>query len=273
MMVPLNAVCTFFGRTRQAFYKRQQGALRTFIQEQQIIAEVRRIRSKQPKVGGRKLLKDIQRLGFNVGRDRLFDILRKHGMLIKRKRSGPRTTYSNHWLRKYTNLVKGVPLTGSNQVFVSDITYLRIASGDFAYLSLVTDAWSRKIVGWDVSSSLCVKGAIRALKMALKNVPHPEGLIHHSDRGIQYCCKDYIKILNDHHVLVSMTEENHCYENAIAERLNGILKDEFLLGESLPSITVAKELTRESVNTYNNYRRHMNLDYQIPAEVHHASTL
>jgi putative transposase len=115
-----------------------------------------------------------------------------------------------------------------------------------------------------------VTGALRALKMALRDVTHPESLIHHSDRGIQYCCSDYVKLLNDNHILISMTEENHCYENAIAERLNGILKDEFLLGEILLSLTVAKELTRESINTYNNYRRHMSLDYQIPVEVHHA---
>lgn len=267
MTIPLNAVCSFFGRTRQAFYKRQQGAIKTFIQEQQIIAEVRRIRSIQPKVGGRKLLKDLQELGFNIGRDQLFDILRKHHMLVKRKKYGQRTTYSNHWLRKYTNLVKGVHLTGPNQVFVSDITYLRV-SGGFVYLSLVTDAWSRKIVGWDVSDSLCVKGTVKSLKMALKNVPHTEGLIHHSDRGIQYCCKDYIKILNDNHVLVSMTEENHCYENAIAERINGILKDEFCLNQSLPSLKIAKELVRESIHIYNHHRRHMSLDYQIPAVVH-----
>ena len=268
----MNTVCNFFGHTRQAFYKRQQGAIKTFIQEQQIIAEVHRIRSKQPKVGGRKLLKDIQNLGFNVGRDRLFDILRKHHMLVKRKKYGPRTTYSNHWLQKHTNLVKGVQLTGPNQVFVSDITYLRV-SGSFAYLSLVTDAWSRKIVGWDISSSLCVKGAIRALKMALKNVPQPEGLIHHSDRCIQYCCKEYFRVLNNHHVFVSMTEENHCYENAIAERVNGILKDEFCLNQSLSSLKIAKELVRESIHIYNHYRRHMSLDYEIPAVMHDEVTL
>ena len=158
-------------------------------------------------------------------------------------------------------------LTGPNQVFVSDITYLRI-SGGFVYLSLITDAWSRKIVGWDVSSSLCVKGALRALRMALKNVPHPEGLIHHSDRGIQYCCSEYVKVLTDNHILISMTEENHCYENAIAERINGILKEEFFLSETLPSLKVAKELTRESVYIYNYNRRHMSLDYQIPANIH-----
>lgn len=265
----MKAICDFFGHVRQAYYKRQQGSIRTFVEEQQIITEIRHIRKKQPKVGGRKLLMDLQEFGFKIGRDRLFAILRKHDMLVKRKKRGPRTTYSNHWLRKYANLIKGMELTGPNQVFVSDITYIRVTGG-FAYLSLVTDAFSRKIVGWDISSSLCVTGALRALKMALRGVAHPEGLVHHSDRGIQYCCEDYVKLLNDNHILISMTEENHCYENAVAERVNGILKDEFLLGETLPSISVAKELTRESISTYNNFRRHMSLDYQIPAEVYNA---
>jgi transposase InsO family protein len=209
----------------------------------------------------------LQNKGFKLGRDRLFDILRDNHMLVKRRKRYPRTTYSKHWLHQYTNLIKGIQLTGPNQVFVSDITYLRIKGG-FCYLSLVTDAWSHKIVGWDLSSSLCVKGAIRALRMALKDVKHPEGLIHHSDRGIQYCCQEYASILKKHHVLISMTEENHCYENAIAERVNGILKDEFLLNETLPSFNVAKELTRESIYIYNNERLHMSLNYEIPADVH-----
>ena len=263
----MSTVSGFFGHTRQSYYKRQQGVIKTFVHEQQIIAEVLRIRSKQPKIGGRKLTLDIQALGFKIGRDRLFEILRRHHMLVKPKKSGPKTTYSNHWLRKYTNLIKGVELTGPNQVFVSDITYLRVAGG-FCYLSLVTDAWSRKIVGWDVSSSLCVRGTLRALKMALQDVPHPEGLIHHSDRGIQYCCNDYVKLLTDNHILISMTEENHCYENAIAERVNGILKNEFLLNATLPSLNVAKELVRESIHIYNFHRRHMCLDYQIPGRVY-----
>jgi len=263
----VEAVCRFFQNTRQAYYQRQHRTFKTFIEEQLVIDEVRLIREKQPKVGGRKLILDLQDKGFQLGRDRLFDILRKNHMFVRRKKRGPLTTYSKHWLHKYTNLIRGVALTGPNQVFVSDITYLRIKGG-FCYLSLLTDAWSRKIVGWDVSSSLCVKGSIRALKMAIRDVSHPEGLIHHSDRGIQYCCQDYVKILRDHHVLISMTEENHCYENAIAERVNGILKDEFLLNETLPSFNVAKELTRESIYIYNHIRRHMSLNYKIPADVH-----
>lgn len=265
----MSAVCRFFSRSRQSFYKQQHSEYKALTEESFVLREVRLIRKGQPKVGVRKLLKDIQEKGFKIGRDRLFNMLRENKMLVMKKKRGPNTTYSNHWFRKYSNLIKGVVLTGPNQVFVSDITYLRVV-GSFVYLSLVTDAWSRKIVGWDVSSSLCVKGALRALKMALRDAQHPEGLIHHSDRGIQYCCNDYVKLLNDNNILISMTEENHCYENAIAERVNGILKDEFLLNEILPSLKVAKELVRESVYTYNYKRRHMSLDYKIPAEVHNV---
>lgn len=236
-------------------------------EEQRILSEIHRIRRVLPKVGCRKLHLDLKELNFKIGRDKLFQILRSKGLLVKRPKRYSRTTYSNHWYRKYSNLIRGVELTGPNQVFVSDITYLKEAGG-FVYLCLITDAFSRKIVGWDVSSSLSFDGAIRALKMALKTVPHPDGLIHHSDRGIQYCCHDYVQILKDNHVLISMTEENHCYENAIAERVNGILKDEFSLDQTLPSLEVAKELVRESVKTYNCKRRHMSINYKTPYDVH-----
>jgi putative transposase len=237
------------------------------LEEQRILPEIHRIRRILPKTGGRKLHLDLKELNFKIGRDKLFQVLRSRGLLVKRPKRCSRTTYSNHWYRKYSNLIRGVELTGPNQVFVSDITYLKEASG-FVYLCLITDAFSRKIVGWDVSASLSFDGAIRALKMALKTVPHPDGLIHHSDRGFQYCCHDYVQILKDNHVLISMTEENHCYENAIAERVNGILKDEFSLGQTLPSLDVAKELVRESVNAYNCKRRHMSINYKTPNEVH-----
>jgi len=266
----MTTICAFFGHSRQALWKAQKRKLRTFIKEQQIIAEVKRFRQKQPKLGTRKLHKDLQKLGFNGGRDQLFNILRKNNMLVKRKKRGPQTTYSKHWLHKYTNLIKGTQLTEPNQVFVADITYLRVKSR-FVYLSLITDAFSRKIVGWNLSESLGVKGPLRALKMALKDVKHPEGLIHHSDRGIQYCCNEYVKVLKDNQVLISMTEQNHCYENAIAERVNGILKHEFFLGETLSSFNVAKELVRESIHIYNYDRRHLSLNYHIPAVVHDAN--
>lgn len=237
------------------------------IEEQLIISEVRRIRREQPKVGTRKLCLDIQELGFKIGRDKLFNLLRKYNMLVKRNKRYTRTTYSSHWLKKYSNLIRGINLTGPNQVFVADITYLRTLQG-FVYLSLITDAWSRKIVGWNISLSLSMEGPLKALRMALRDVPFPEGLIHHSDRGIQYCCSDYIKLLKENHVLISMTEVNHCAENSLAERVNGILKDEFYLNETLPSFKDAKELTREAINTYNFKRRHMSIGFQKPAEVH-----
>lgn len=267
MKVSLEKICGFFGKSRQAFYKRRERTFQTFLEEQRILPEIHRIRRVLPKVGGRKLHLDLKELNFKIGRDRLFHVLRKQDLLVKRQKRYSRTTYSNHWYKKYSNLIRGVELTGSNQVFVSDITYLKAVSG-FVYLCLITDAFSRKIVGWDVSSSLSFDGAIRALKMALKTVPHPDGLIHHSDRGIQYCCHDYIQILKNNHVLISMTEENHCYENAIAERVNGILKDEFCLDQTLPSLEVAKELVRESVYTYNCKRRHMSINYKTPNEIH-----
>jgi len=267
MKVSLKTICDFFERSRQAFYKRQKKALLALLEEQLILSEIHRIRRVLPRLGGRKLQLDLKKMGFKIGRDKLFNLLKEQALLIKRPKRSSRTTYSNHWFRKYDNLIRGTLPTGSNQVFVSDITYLRTACG-FVYLSLVTDAFSRKIVGWDVSSSLSFEGAIRALKMALKTVPHPEGLIHHSDRGIQYCCHDYTQLLKNKHVLISMTEENHCYENAIAERINGILKEEFSLNQTLPSLKVAKELVRDSVRTYNSLRRHMSINYRVPDDVY-----
>jgi transposase InsO family protein len=267
MSISMKKVCNFFNRRRQAFYKRLKYETSDLVDEQTILEAVKMIRRSQPRVGTRKLLLHLKEQGFNIGRDRLYDLLRRNRLLVKRKKRGPHTTYSKHWMKKYANLIWGTERTASNQVFVSDITYLRLPD-KFAYLSLVTDAFSRKIVGWDLSLSLSAQGAAKALKMALKDVVHTEGLIHHSDRGIQYCCADYIKILKKHQVLISMTEDNHCYENAIAERINGILKGEFLLGETLPSFKFANELVKRSILTYNTERKHMSLMYQTPQSVH-----
>ena len=269
-MASIKAIGDSLGRRRQSFYKRQEETVKTLIEEQLIISQVRQIRKEQPKVGTCKLCLDIQELGFKIGRDKLFNLLRKYNMLVKRKKRYPSTTYSSHWLKKYSNLVRGIDLTGPNQVFVADITYLRLVGNKFAYLSLITDAWSRKIVGWNLSLSLSMEGALKALKMALRDVPFPEGLIHHSDRGIQYCCGDYIKHLKENHVLISMTEVNHCAENSLAERVNGILKDEFYLNETLPSFKIAKELTREAINTFNFKRRQMSIGFKRPAELYNC---
>ncbi len=232
---------------------------------------MRKIRQRQPMLGGRKLRKKImpalKRSGINIGRDRFFDILRKHTLLVKRRRRYVRTTQSHHRFRTYSNLIKELELTQANQVYVSDITYLSTLNG-FCYLALITDAYSRKIVGYDISKSLSIEGSLKALKMALRKLKHPERLIHHSDRGVQYCSHAYINMLTENHIKISMTEQNHVYENALAERVNGILKTEFMLGETLGSFDIAKELVRESIEIYNKERPHMSIDYMTPQFKH-----
>ena len=205
-----------------------------------------------------------------MGRDRLFNLLRKNDMLIKKHKSYRRTTQSFHRFRKHRNLIRDLAITRPEQVFVSDITYIELMDG-FCYLALITDAYSRKIVGYDLSLSLSIDGSLRALKMALvAKVAHPERLIHHSDRGIQYCSNAYVDTLVREGAKVSMTEENHVYENALAERVNGILKTEFMLGEKLRSFEIAKALVTEAIEIYNNERLHMSLGYVTPNQKHVA---
>jgi putative transposase len=234
-----------------------------------IIEQVRPIRKKQPRVGTRKLQKMLAHRNFEVGRDRLFSILREHQLLVKPARAYHKTTNSHHRFRRYSNLIKDVDLSRINQVFVADITYIRTLEG-FCYLSLLTDLYSRKIVGWNLSRSMGVEDCAKALRMALADVPHPGSLIHHSDRGIQYCCPGYVKILERRNARISMTEEDHVYENAVAERVNGILKTEFLLGEQLKTFEVANKLAKEAIAIYNEERLHASLNYRTPAAVHAA---
>jgi len=230
---------------------------------------VKKVRKDQPKVGGKKLHRHLKADVVNIGRDKLFDILREEDLLVKKTKKYVRTTQSNHWLWKYSNLVKDVDPIVPEQIYASDITYLDTMEG-FCYLSLITDIYSRKIVGWAVSESLSIEGCLEALKMAIRDTKETEGLIHHSDRGIQYCSKAYVRLLKKNKIKISMTEENHVYENALAERVNGILKTEFLLGEKLRSIKIARKLVAETVETYNNKRLHMSLDYITPTQKHAA---
>lgn len=211
----------------------------------------------------------LQARQVKVGRDRLFDMLRDKNMLVSKKRKYVRTTQSYHRFKTYKNLIKGRSSQRPEAVFVSDITYIDTMEG-YKYLSLVTDQYSRKIVGYSLSKSLTVEGSLKALKMALKQVSEPSKLIHHSDRGIQYCSKKYTELLKSKSAKISMTEENHVYENALAERVNGILKDEFMLGEKLQSFKVAKKMVREAVKTYNEERLHMALDYMTPEQKYAA---
>ena len=262
-----------FGYTRQAYYQKKHRLDKRHMKEQLLLKEIRQIRQKQPRIGGRKLYRELKvfmiSTGLHLGRDRFFDFLRAHALLVERRRRYVHTTDSRHYLRTYRNIIKDMELTAPNQVYVADITYIRTLQG-FCYLSLITDAYSRKIVGYKLSRSLSIEGSLAALKMALRQSVDLTGLIHHSDRGVQYCSYDYTRLLKNSNISISMTEQNHVYENALAERVNGILKDEFLLGETLQSYEVAQQMVRQAVDIYNYERPHMSIDYEKPAQRHAA---
>ena len=234
-----------------------------------ILQSVKQIRKSQPRVGARKLQHMLPEHGITVGRDRLLNLLDRYGLLIGPAKNYRKTTNSYHHFHKYSNLIKELEIQGPNHVFVSDITYLDTHEG-FCYLALVTDLYSRKIVGWDISKSLSIEGCQRALKQALRSVSKPEKLIHHSDRGIQYCSKGYVELLTNKNAQISMTEENHCYENAVAERVNGILKQEFMMATKHLSYQNAFKLTSQAIRIYNEERLHSSLNYQTPAQRYQA---
>ncbi|MFQ6611299.1 MAG: IS3 family transposase [Fidelibacterota bacterium] len=269
----VEAVCSGFGYSRQAYYQKKKHLLSKELKDGLLLHEIQRIRQRQPRIGGKKLYHRLspfmKEIGLKRGRDRFFDFLRQEGLLVERRKKYISTTDSRHHFRKYPNKIKGLKLTSPNQVYVADITYIRTLKG-FCYLSLLTDAYSRKIVGYDLSLSLSIEGSIRTLGMALGQLDKTECLIHHSDRGVQYCSYDYTGILRKSKVKISMTEENHVYENALAERVNGILKEEFMLGETLASYQIAKKMVQQAVEIYNNERPHQSLKYDTPAMRHAA---
>jgi len=213
------------------------------------------------------LNEDFVKANLKIGRDTLFNVLRKHRLLTLRKKYSARTTNSYHRFYKYNNIIKDVEVTKPNQVWASDITYIRTVKG-FCYLALITDMYSRKIVGYDLSDSLELKGCVRALNKALYQAKNIQGLIHHSDRGIQYCSNVYTQILKRKKIDISMTEENHCYENALAERVNGILKDEFYLDQVFTNVQHAKRAAKNAIKLYNEIRLHLSLDYKTPNMVY-----
>lgn len=261
----MEKVSGVLNRSRQSYYKQRRLVQRRAGYERKIVDHVGLLRRRQPRVGVRKLHRHLLDQGIVIGRDRLFDLLRRKGLLVRPRRRYVRTTNSNHWFRKYRNCVKDLEITRSGEVMVADITYLETRQG-FCYLSLLTDVYSHKIVGYHLSTSLSVEGSLRALEMALRAIKDPRGMIHHSDRGIQYCCNAYTDRLRKAGIRISMTEESHVYENALAERVNGILKNEFLLGECLPAYSIAKKIVKEAINIYNNERLHMSINYMTPAQ-------
>ena len=206
-----------------------------------------------------------------LGRDSFFEFLREQGLLIRKRRYRARTTYSNHWLHKYPNLIREFVPERAHQLWVSDITYIETKEG-FGYLNLITDAYSRKIIGWDLGATLEAKHTVKALQMAINQMPRGiKGVIHHSDRGVQYCCSDYVKVLNKNHFQISMTENSDPRENAIAERVNGILKDEWLNQMKLTSLTQATNQLEQIILIYNQNRLHSSLDMRTPEYAHNQS--
>ena len=270
----MSAVCRRLGMTRQNYYakRRRREAARL---ETGLVGELaRRERGIQPRIGGRKLralLKgELEDAGVRMGRDRFFEALRREGLLLGRLRAwAPRTTDSRHALPVFANPAGGIVTTGPTPVWVSDLTSLRTREG-FVYLSLVMDRHSRKIVGWHCGGTLEAAGCVRSLEMALAGLPAGAAPVHHSDRGCQYACHAYGGLLRERGLAGSMTGELHCYENAHAERLNGILKQEYGLGTTFRDRMQALEAAGQAVDRYNHRRPHEALSYRTPAEAHAA---
>ena len=226
------------------------------------------IRQDEPRVGTRKLQDRLIKSGKTVGRDFLFSLLRKTERLVKPKKSFEKTTYSDHGYAVAPNRIKEMVVTAPKQVLVSDITYIQMAKGKFAYLFLVTDKFSRRIVGYHVSRDLSHYSALLALDNAVRCMGDVTGTIHHSDRGCQYCCHEFLKYLGKHQILSSMTDESHCYQNAIAERVNGILKDEFNLDAVFGSFTELQLAVTKAILVYNTKRTHWSLGLRTPVQVY-----
>jgi transposase InsO family protein len=259
------------GYSRQSYYQGIKFIQQKAYEADIVIDEVLRYRKHQKRLGTRKLLHEMQGFleahNFQIGRDAMFNLLAERGLLItKRKRRGCITTLSKHRFKKYPNIIKDFIPIAPNQLWVSDITYIHL-SDDFAYLSLITDAYSHKIVGFYLSEDLSAKGPLKALKMALTGNPDCENLIHHSDRGVQYCCDEYVKLLQSNNFKISMTENGDPLENPLAERVNGILKSE-LLEEVFVDFKIAQQAIAVACSTYNHLRPHGSIDNLKPVEAH-----
>lgn len=269
--VSIDRLCRETKVSRQAYYKSHKKKIQRELDKAHIIRLVDARRKLLPREGGKKLYRvlkpDITHSSVKMGRDKFFDLLREENELIRRRKRYCYTTNSNHAFRKYDNLIKDKLITGKEQVWASDITYIRTMEG-FCYLALITDMYSRKIVGYDVSDNLEMEGCFRAMRKALKDLPKEHLLIHHSDRGIQYCCRDYIKLLTKNHIGISMSAKGNCYENALAERVNGILKDEFYLGESFKTKEQAYKVCKDAIEKYNTIRLHSSIGFLTPDQKH-----
>ncbi|MCZ2248491.1 MAG: IS3 family transposase [Bacteroidia bacterium] len=270
-------LCSWFGITRQAYYQNSWTAIETTIEEELMLQQVKQIRQSHPRLGTRKLYDKLQPFildnSIKMGRDALFNLLSTNRLLIRKRKRRIQTTNSYHWLRKYPNLIKNFVPEAPNHLWVSDLTYWKINTQEHLYISFITDAYSHKIVGYHVAETLEAIESIQALQMALSAFERTESLLqltHHSDRGIQYCSKEYVKLLQDKNIQISMTENGDPLENAIAERVNGIIKEEYLDAYQVNNIKEAKELLDSVIQLYNNDRPHLSISNLTPSQVHHS---
>ena len=261
--------CRYLNISRQAYYQHNARLLKREAQENVVIHFVQQERMVQPRIGTRKLQYLLALTKIKIGRDHLFNLLRENRLLVPSKRAYHKTTHSHHRFRCHPNLIKaGFKADKPNQLWVADITYLPTRSGE-SYLSLITDAYSRKIVGYQVDDNMRTNSVKQAFTTALKQKGSDEKLIHHSDRGMQYCSEEYQRIHEKHDVQCSMTDGYDCYQNALAERINGILKNEYLLNKP-NDLDEARKMVAESVAIYNSRRPHLALKYKTPDEIHQA---
>ncbi len=271
--IGLAKLCSWFGITRQAYYQNSWEAIDTSIEEELIIQQIKEIRKNHRRMGTRKLYEKLtpfmQEHGIKIGRDALFNLIAANHLQVRRRKRKIQTTQSFHWLRKYPNLIRDFTPAAPNQLWVSDITYWKINEKQHLYISFITDAFSHKIVGHHIAETLEAIESVKALKMALKQLNTKEyNLIHHSDRGIQYCSKNYVKLLQDYQIQVSMTENADPLENAIAERVNGIIKEEYLYDYHINNINEARKLLSQVVELYNADRPHMSIGNLTPNQIH-----
>ena len=269
----MTQICQRMKKSRAAYYKHIQASAHKSIQAPILRELVMEQRKEMPRLGGRKLYLEIQSSmqdhQLKLGRDKFFEWLRANDLLVRPKRRYAKTTNSSHRFRIHENLLLKQRIELPDQAWVCDITYLRLTKG-FCYLALITDVYSRKIIGYHVNDSLELKGCIKAFEMACNNRKSMHGTIHHSDRGIQYCSNAYVNLLQQKDILISMAEAGNCYENAIAERVNGILKDEFNLDAEFKSIEQARQSSAQAIKTYNEKRPHMSIGMKKPIELYAA---
>lgn len=268
------SACRKAGISRQSYYQHRRARSRRAIDEEAVLQLVRAERASHTRMGTRKLLVNIgpelEAMGVRVGRDRLFDLLRREGLLIRAKPSRPRTTQVDFRYPAAPNRLKDAEATAPHQAWVGDLTYVRTREG-WRYVSLLTDAWSRKIVGFALWRDLTVEGPLAALEMALGQLPEGARPLHHSDRGCQYTSAPYRRRLAQAGLEPSMTEEDHCYENAMAERVNGILKQEYGLDQEFLDEAQARRALEQAAVLYNSHRPHLSLNYRTPEAVHRAA--